>query len=138
MQLCIVHLVRYSLNYVPWKDRKLVAADLKTIYTASSAETAKLALGDFKQKWDTKYPSISDSWIRNWQAIIPFLAFPDYIRKAIYTTNSIEAINRQIRKVIKTKGCFPNDDAALKLVFLALQNAQKYWTMPDSRNGNWL
>jgi putative transposase len=130
VQLCIVHMVRNSLNYVPWKDRKLVAADLKTIYTANNAESAELALQAFRQKWDDKYPTISDCWSRHWQGIIPFLSFPKDIRKAIYTTNAIEAVNRQIRKVIKTKGSFPNDEAVMKLIFLALQNASKKWTMP--------
>lgn len=84
----------------------------------------------FRDKWDNKYPTIGDIWQRNWQGIIPFLSFPDDIRKAIYTTNAIEAINRQIRKIIKSKGCFPSDEAVFKLVFLALQNATKKWTMP--------
>ncbi|WP_341762932.1 MULTISPECIES: IS256 family transposase [unclassified Candidatus Tisiphia] len=125
VQLCIVHTVRNSLNYVSWKDRKLVAADLKAIYISSNDKTAELALASFKEKWDHKYPTIAGSWARNWQQIIPFLAFPDYIRKAIYTTNTIESINRQIRGIIKTKGAFPNDEAVFKLVFLALQNAAK-------------
>jgi len=130
VQLCIVHMVRNSLNYVPWKDRKLVAADLREIYTAANDKAAEIALENFKKKWDHKYPTIGQIWTRNWQGIIPFLAFPDYIRKAIYTTNTIEAINRQIRKIIKSKGSFPNDEAVFKLVFLCLQNAQKKWTMP--------
>lgn len=130
VQLCIVHMVRNSLNYVPWKDRKLVAADLRDIYTASNDKTAENALINFREKWDKKYPTIGGIWERNWQGIIPFLAFPDYIRKAIYTTNAIESINRQIRKIIKSKGCFPNDESVFKLVFLCLQNAQKKWTMP--------
>lgn len=130
VQLCIVHMVRNSLNYVPWKDRKLVAADLKAIYSAANAQSAELALAAFRDKWDNKYPTIGDIWQRNWQGIIPFLSFPDDIRKAIYTTNAIEAINRQIRKIIKSKGCFPSDEAVFKLVFLALQNAAKKWTMP--------
>ncbi|OJV16081.1 MAG: IS256 family transposase [Alphaproteobacteria bacterium 33-17] len=130
VQLCIVHMVRNSLNYVPWKDRKLVAIDLKAIYTASNDKSAELALQHFKDKWDTKYPTIADMWQRNWQGIIPFLSFPNDIRKAIYTTNTIESINRQIRKIIKSKGSFPNDEAVFKLVFLALQNAEKKWTMP--------
>ena len=130
VQLCIVHMVRNSLKYVPWKDMKLVATDLKEIYNSSNAQTAEIALEKFKKKWEDKYPTIYDIWKRNWQGIIPFLAFPDSIRKAIYTTNTIEAINRQIRKIIKSKGCFPNDEAVFKLVFLALQNAQKKWTMP--------
>lgn len=130
VQLCIVHMVRNSLNYVPWKDRKQVAADLKSIYNAVNSDAAEQALLLFKVKWDDKYPTIAEIWQRNWQGIIPFLAFPDYIRKAIYTTNAIESVNRQVRKIIKSKGCFPNDDSVFKLVFLALQNAQKKWTMP--------
>jgi putative transposase len=130
VQLCIVHMVRNSLNYVPWKDRKEVAVDLKEIYNANNCEIAEVALENFREKWSKKYPTIYDIWTRNWQGIIPFLAFPDYIRKAVYTTNAIEAINRQIRKIIKTKGCFPNDEAVFKVVFLALQNAQKKWTLP--------
>ena len=104
-------MVRNSLNYVPWKDRKAVAADLREIYNASSAEVAEIALENFRKKWDGKYPTIGDIWKRNWQGIIPFLAFPDYIRKAIYTTNTIEAINRQIRKTNNNKGVSPDDKA---------------------------
>ena len=106
VQLCIVHMVRNSLNFVPWKDRKIVAQDLKKIYSTNNEQAAEAALQDFKDVWNDKYPTIYDMWKRNWQGIIPFLAFPDYIRKAIYTTNAIEAINRQIRKITKTKGCF--------------------------------
>jgi putative transposase len=130
VQLCIVHMVRNSLNYVPWKDKKAVAADLKEIYAAPTKEAAEIALDNFRKNWDHKYPTIAESWTRNWQGIIPFMAFPEDIRKAIYTTNAVEAINRQIRKIIKTKGSFPNDEAVFKLVFLALQKAQKKWTMP--------
>ncbi len=130
VQLCIVHIVRNSLNYVPWKHKKLVTSDLKEIYSSANSQSAELALSTFKEKWDHKYQTIGDIWSRNWQGIIPFLSFPEYIRKAIYTTNAIEAINRQIRKIIKSKGCFPNDDAVFKLIFLALQNAAKKWTMP--------
>ena len=130
VQLCIVHMVRNSLNYVPWKDRRSVSSDLKEIYNATNSQIAEIALENFKEKWGEKYPTIYDMWRRNWQGIIPFLVFPSYIRRAIYTTNAIESINRQIRKIIKSKGCFPNDEAVFKLVFLALQNAQKKWTMP--------
>lgn len=130
VQLCLVHMIRNSLNYVPWKDRKAVAADLKNIYTAPTKEAAWQELQKFRKKWDGHYPTIADIWERNWQGVIPFMDFPDYIRKAIYTTNTIEAANRQIRKVIKTKGAFPNDQAVYKLVYLALQNAMKRWTMP--------
>lgn len=130
VQLCIVHMVRYSLNYVPWKDRKAVAADLRAIYTAPGVEAAEQALGDFQKKWDDAFPTIAESWRRNWQGIIPFLAYPDYIRKAIYTTNAIEAANRSVRKIIKSRGAFPNDEAVMKLVYLVLQNVQQKWTMP--------
>jgi len=130
IQLCIVHLIRNSMKYVPWKDMKAVSRDLKTIYTAINEQQASLALDAFAQTWGKKYSTIPGIWQRHWQHIIPFLAYPDFIRKAIYTTNAIEATNRQIRKVIKTKGLFPNDQAAIKLVFLALQNASKKWTMP--------
>jgi putative transposase len=130
VQLCIVHMVRHSLNYVPWKDQKAVAADLREIYTAPTVEIAEVCLNNFRHKWDRLYPTIADSWKRNWHGIIPFLSYPNYIRKAIYTTNAIESINRQIRKIIKSKGSFPNDESVMKLVFLALQNAQKRWTMP--------
>lgn len=130
IQLCIVHQVRNSLKYVPYKDMKKVASDLREIYGANSEDSAKLALESFKEKWDNKYPMISASWENNWPSLVPFLAFPGYIRKAIYTTNVIESVNRQIRKIIKSKGSFPNDQAVLKLVYLALKNAQKSWTMP--------
>lgn len=130
VQLCIVHMIRNSFKYVSWKDMKAVATDLREVYTAKNDKAAEIALEDFKKKWDVKYPTIGDIWTRNWQGIIPFLAFPDDIRKAIYTTNAIEAVNRQIRKIIKSKGCFPNDEAVFKLVFLCLQNASKKWTMP--------
>ena len=130
VQLCIVHMVRNSLKYVPWKHMKAVAHDLKDIYKAPHEEAARQALDAFESTWGKAYPSIGQMWRRHWPEIVPFLAYPEFIRKAIYTTNTIEAINRQIRKVIKTKGLFPNDQAALKLIFLALHNAAKKWTMP--------
>ena len=130
VQLCIVHVVRNSLKYVPWKNRKTVAADLKKIYTASTEDEALQALMAFKETWDEKYPTISAIWERHWDQITPFLAYPEDIRKVIYTTNAIEAINRQIRKIIKAKGVFPNDMAVKKIIYLALKNAQKKWTMP--------
>lgn len=130
IQLCIIHMVRNSLKYVPWKHMKQVALDLKAIYTSATEEQALQALEDFENKWGKTYPTIAPMWRRHWHHFVTFLAYPDFIRKAIYTTNAIEAINRQIRKVIKTKGLFPNDQAAIKLIFLALQNASKKWTMP--------
>ena len=130
VQLCIVHMIRQSLAYVSWKDRRLAAADLKQIYTAKTEDDALQALEAFKQIWDEKYPTISGVWERNWTGISPFLAYHPMIRKVIYTTNAIEAGIRQIRKVIKTKGAFPNEDAALKVIYLTLINAQKKWKMP--------
>jgi putative transposase len=130
VQLCIVHMIRNSLTYVPWKDRKDVATDLKQIYTACNEHQAFSALIDFRSKWDKKYPTIGDSWERHWAEIIPFLAYPDFIRKAIYTTNTIESINYGIRKVTKNRAIFPDDKAAMKLVYLALRNLAKRWTMP--------
>ena len=130
VQLCIVHMVRNSLRFVPWKDKKAVVADLKTIYTATNAEMAKENLKSFRTKWNEKYPTIADTWERNWEGLIPFLSYPDYIRKAIYTTNAIESLNRSLRKVSKNRGSFPNDESALKLLYLALSNISKKWTMP--------
>ena len=130
VQLCIVHMIRNSVKYVSYKDLKEVVADLKGIYTAINESAAFAALELFSEKWKSKYPMIAASWERHWQEIIPFLSYPDFIKKAIYTTNMIEASNRQVRKVIKTKGSFPNDDAVYKIVYLALQRAKKRWTMP--------
>ncbi len=129
VQLCIVHLVRASLNYVPWKYRKLVAADLRRIYQAATAEEARQQLEEMILKW-TAYPSVGQVWQRNWDRITPFFHYPDDIRKAIYTTNSVEALHRSLRKIIKTRGAFPNEEAALKLLFLAIRQAAKKWTMP--------
>ncbi|WP_375330990.1 IS256 family transposase [Candidatus Tisiphia endosymbiont of Oplodontha viridula] len=130
VQLCIVHMVRNSVKYVSYKDLKEVTSDLKQIYTANNEEMARLKLQQFSVKWDKKYPVISDIWQRSWSGIIPFFAFPEEIRKAIYTTNTIESINRQIRKIIKNKGVFLDDKSIQKIIFLALQNAAKKWTMP--------
>lgn len=130
VQLCIVHMIRNSVKYVSYKDLKEVVTDLKKIYTANSEEVAHLELKSFSAKWDHKYPVISDIWQRNWSGIVPFFAFPAEIRKVIYTTNSIESVNRQIRKIIKNKGVFPDDKSILKILFLALKNAAKKWTMP--------
>jgi putative transposase len=129
VQLCIVHLVRASLNYVPWKHRKMVAADLRRIYRAATAEEAKQNLEEVTLKWNA-YPSLSQVWQRNWDRITPFFHYPADIRKAIYTTNSVEALHRSLRKIIKTRGAFPNEESALKLLFLAIRQASKKWTMP--------
>src|SRR6202142_3330517 len=129
VQLCFVHLVRASLNYVPWKLRKPVVADLQSIYRAATASEAEQHLQELESKWKA-YPSVSQVWRRNWARITPFFHYPPDIRKAIYTTNSVESLNRSLRKIIKTRGGFPNEEAALKLLFLALRQAAKKWTMP--------
>jgi putative transposase len=130
VQLCIVHLVRYSLNYVGWKQRKEVARDLKTIYTSATEAEAEQRLAEFSAKWDAKFPMIAKSWRSNWTRVIPFFAYPPEIRKVIYTTNAIESLNMSLRKVTKARGSFPNDEAVCKLLFLALRNIAKKWTMP--------
>ncbi len=130
VQLCIVHLVRYSLNYVSWKLRKEVAADLRTIYSATTVEDAEQQLAEFEDKWGEAYPPIVQSWRRNWARIIPFFDYPPEIRKVIYTTNAIESVNMSLRKITKNRGSFPSDEALLKLFYLALNNISKKWTMP--------
>jgi putative transposase len=135
VQTCIVHMIRNSLKFVNWKVRKQVAADLKPIYTAPTEQAARDALDEFKSVWDESYPMISKSWESNWERIVPFLDFPEEIRKVIYTTNAVESLNAQLRKLTKNRRSFPTDDAALKLLFLTLQNAEKKWTMPI-RNWN--
>ena len=130
VQLCIVHMVRHSLNYVSWKQRKEVAEDLKSIYQASTIEQAESNLEVFAAKWDATHPTISRSWRNNWDRIIPLFSYPPEIRKAIYTTNAIESLNMSLRKVTKNRGHFPNDEAMFKLLYLALKNIAKKWTMP--------
>jgi putative transposase len=130
VQLCIVHLVRHSLNYVGWKQRKEVASDLQTIYRAATREEAELHLSEFTEKWDSQFLTISKSWRSNWEHITPFFAYPADIRRVIYTTNAIESVNMSLRKIIKNRGSFPSDEAALKLLYPALQNIARKWTMP--------
>jgi transposase-like protein len=130
IQLCIVHLVRNSLRYVPSKDMKEVAADLKTIYRSINAEQAELALLAFAEKWDSKYPAISRSWNKNWHNILTLFSFPQEIRKVIYTTNAVESLNSVIRKSINNRKIFPSDQSALKVIYLAIQKASAKWTMP--------
>ena len=130
VQTCIVHMVRHSLRFVPWKDRKQVATDLKAIYRAENENMAETRLSEFEGKWDKKYPTIGQSWRRNWEQIIPFLAYPEEIRKIIYTTNAMESLNRSLRKAVKTRGHFPNDQAATKLLYLAIKNLTAKWKMP--------
>ncbi len=130
VQLCIVHMVRHSLNFVSWKRRKEVAADLRRIYQATTADEAELRLGEFEARWDDEYLPIGQSWRRNWERIIPFFDFPPEIRKVVYTTNAIESVNISLRKITKNRGSFPSDEALLKLFYLALHNIAKKWTMP--------
>jgi putative transposase len=127
VQLCIVHLMRNSLNYVNWAERKAVAKDLKTIYRATTPDAAKQALVQFGEQWDKKYPTIRPMWERHWDRITPFLSFPPEIRKIIYTTNAVESLNRSLRKITKTRGAFPSEQAALKLLYLALKNTVAKW-----------
>ena len=115
------------LRFVPYKDRRAVAADLKRIYTAADQDAAADALTAFSEKWDERFPTISRSWLERWEHITPFLAFPPDLRRIVYTTNTIEALNRQIRKTIKTRGHFPTEDAARKLIWLAITRAQTKW-----------
>lgn len=129
-QLCIVHQIRNSLKYVSYKDRKELAQNLKPIYTASTEEEAISALEGFGQKWDHKYPQISKSWLDNWANLIIFLDYPDSIRKIIYTTNSIESVNSQLRKVTKNKRIFPSDDAVFKSLYLTIRYITRKWSMP--------
>ncbi|MEY3272961.1 MAG: hypothetical protein RLZZ341_1862 [Pseudomonadota bacterium] len=128
LQTCIVHLIRSSLDYASWKDRKLLAAGLKPVYTAPSAEAAAEALGEFERGlWGQKYPTVVASWRRAWDRVIPFFAFPPAVRRVVYTTNAIESLHSQLRKIIKTRGHFPSDDAATKLIWLALRNITADW-----------
>jgi transposase-like protein len=129
LQTCIVHLIRNSLDYASWKDRKALAAAIKPIYTATSAEAAQAELDAFERgPWGQKFPTVAGAWRRAWDRVIPFFAFPPSIRRVIYTTNAIESINARLRKIIKTRGHFPSDDAATKLIWLALRNITADWS----------
>lgn len=130
VQLCIVHMVRNSLNYVGWNKREQVAADLKRVYTAATEAEAEQYLTAFEADWDDAYPPIAQSWRNNWARITPFFDYPPEIRKIIYTTNAIESVNMSLRKVTKSRGSFPNDESVMKLFYLALINISKKWTMP--------
>jgi putative transposase len=128
LQTCIVHLMRNSLDYASWKDRKALAAAIRPIYTAPSAEAAEIELGAFEQgPWGQRFPTVCASWRRAWSNVIPFFAFPPEVRRVIYTTNAIESVNARLRKIIKTRGHFPSDDAATKLIWLALRNITTDW-----------
>jgi len=130
IQLCIVHMIRNSVRYVPWKDYKAVTADLKKIYQSVTEDEALLALDSFEARWDDKYPQISRSWRAHWDNLNTLFLYPQDIRKAIYTTNAIESLNSVIRKALKNRKLFPTDDSAKKVVYLAIQDASKKWTMP--------
>jgi len=129
IQLCIVHMVRNSLKFVSWKDYKAVTADLKTIYRAATVQAAEQALDTFADKWDSKYPNISKQWRRHWPNLITLFDYPEEIRRAIYTTNAVESLNSVIRKAIKKRKIFPHDRSAMKVIYLATQDASKRWTM---------
>jgi putative transposase len=135
VQLCVVHMIRNSLRFVGWKNRKPVAADLKKIYGAKTREEAEISLSIFSEKWDKAYPAISKSWLEHWENLSVFFDYPADIRKVIYTTNAIESTNMSLRKVIKNKRVFPSDDSAVKQLYLAMKNISKKWTMPI-RNWN--
>lgn len=129
LQTCIVHLIRNSLDYASWKDRKLLAAALRPVYTAASAEAAEQALNDFERgAWGQRYPTVTAAWRRAWDRVIPFFAFPPEVRRVVYTTNAIESVHSRLRKIIKTRGHFPSDDAASKLIWLALRNITADWS----------
>src|SRR5919106_2776901 len=131
LQTCIVHLIRHSLDYTTWKERKLVAAALRPIYAAPSAELAAAALDSFERgPWGARFPTVVAAWRRAWTHVIPFFAFPPDVRRVIYTTNGLESVHARLRKIIKTRGHFPTDEAATKLLWLALQNITRRWTMP--------
>lgn len=130
VQVCIVHMVRHSLRFVGWKERKQVAADLKTIYRAPTEAAARQALSAFREKWDKQFPTIGDSWERNWENLNTFFAYPEEIRRAIYTTNAIESLNHSLRKLLKTKKAFPNETALTKVLYLGLRRASAKWTRP--------
>jgi putative transposase len=130
VQTCIVHLIRNSLALVSWKDRKHILPDIRAVYRAESADAAATRLAEFEAKWGARYPAIGPLWRRAWEHVVPMFAFPPAIRKMIYTTNAVESLHRSLRKIIKTRGSFPNDEAAMKLLFLALRNAGVHWRRP--------
>ena len=130
VQTCIVHLIRNSLAFVSWKDRKKIMPDIRAIYRAETAEAAAARLDEFEARWGAQYPAIAPGWRRAWEHVVPMFAFPPAIRKMIYTTNALESLHRSLRKIIKTRGSFPNDEAAIKLLFLAIRNAGVRWRRP--------
>lgn len=131
VQTCIVHLIRYSMQFASWKERKPIAAALKPIYRAETADIAKERLAEFEAgPWGRKYPAITQSWRRNWEQVIPFFAYPAEVRRIIYTTNAIESLHSQVRKAVRGRGHFPSDEAAIKLIWLVLRNITADWTRP--------
>lgn len=131
VQTCIVHLIRHSMSFVSWKDRKALAKALKAIYRAKDASAGEAALDAFEDsEWGEKYPAIAQSWRRNWNQVVPFFAFPEAVRRIVYTTNAIEALHSKLRRAVRTRGHFPNDDAAMKLLYLVLNNAAEEWKRP--------
>ena len=135
VQTCIVHLIRNSLAFVSWKDRKKVMPDLKAVYRAETAEAAAARLDEFEARWGQRYPAVVPAWRRAWEHVVPMFAFPPAIRKMIYTTNALESLHRSLRKIIKTRGSFPSDEAAAKLLFLAIRNAGVRWRRPVDWTG---
>ena len=127
VQTCIVHLIRHSLNFVSWQDRKWLLPALRAIYRAETAELAEQNLTDFEAGWGRQYPAIAPAWRRAWNEVVPFFAYPPQIRKMIYTANAIESLHRGLRKIIKNRGAFPSDEAAMKLIYLALRNLGVHW-----------
>jgi putative transposase len=130
VQTCIVHLIRNSLSFVSWKDRKRIMPDIRAIYRAETEDAAAARLDEFEARWGAHYPAIAPGWRRAWEHVVPMFAFPPQIRKMIYTTNALESLHRSLRKIIKTRGSFPNDEAATKLLFLAIRNAGVHWKRP--------
>jgi putative transposase len=130
VQLCIVHKLRNSFKYVPWKERKAVATDLRAVYAAATLKEAEQALERFSERWDAKYPAISPSWRKDWERLTVFFDYSPEIRKVIYTTNAIESLNYSLRRMLKSRGAFPNDDAIFKVLYLAINRVAKKWTMP--------
>jgi putative transposase len=131
VQTCVVHLIRNSMDFASWKDRKAIAAELKKIYRAKDADAGAKALDEFDASpWGKKYPAIAQSWRRNWEHVIPFFAFPEGVRRIIYTTNAIEALNAKLRRAVRTRGHFPTDEAAIKLLYLVLRQVAREWKMP--------
>lgn len=130
VQLCVVHMVRNSLRYVPWKNRRAVIRDLRKVYTAATADAAEVSLSEFEETWGAQYPLAAKSWRDRWENVIPFFGYPQPIRKVIYTTNAVESLNAQLRKVTKRRGAFPTDDSVRKVLYLAIIRAAKRWSMP--------